>query len=396
MDTTVVYIAGAVVAVALPVALQFALAPMVAVRRRVKRVRILWGMAEYVVWDPNEVLIIRRGGKIWKSDEDEAPSDDGDKKPSGDEAKQSSNGGARFIYPLFGEDVRARVSLAVKSLTWRDTVNIQEAIPCNIEVAVWWAVDDVSEYFFRNDLEAHPDAGRKAGARSEEEAARDTAEADLKKLTGARVRKVASNVDFQISLIEMLILKQSEYRAVQPGGVAPDSNARAGAANMSANLTHALRAELNPDELNKEAKACGLRVERVEVQSIDWATEVQRPVLEMLLGRLRPERARSQAEAEGILADAKSESYAKRLSDISKVLGVPVTQMRELLQHLPDGASDTRDELAQAIISEFKRLNPQSDLPRPKTKADELEPRRMTPTGMEANGFKSSEDEPEG
>lgn len=368
MSMTIIYILGSIVAGALLISLQFALAPMIAVRRRVKKVRILGGIGEYIIWDPNEVLIIRRGGKIWKSDED------------------TNQGGARFIYPLLGEDVRARVSLAVKSLTWKDTVNIQEAIPCNIEVVVWWAVDDVSDYFFRNDLEKH-------SGDSEEEAARNAAEADLKKLTGARVRKVASKADFQISLIEMLILKQTEYRAVnRDDNVADDTPP--GVANIYANLELALQTELNPNELNKEVLTCGLRVDRVEVQSINWATEVQRSVLDMLLARLKPEQAKSQAEADRIITDTQSESYAKRLREISNVLGIPVTQMRELLQHLPNGSNKTQEELAKAIISEYKNLNSKPGLPGPETKIDELESPKDKSNSQETNGFEPSKDEP--
>jgi regulator of protease activity HflC (stomatin/prohibitin superfamily) len=369
MSMPIIYVLVSVVAVALLVSIQFALAPMLAVRRRVKKVRILGGIGEYIVWDPNEVLIIRRGGKIWKSDEN------------------TEQGGARFIYPLLGEEVRARVSLAVKSLTWRDTVNIQEAIPCNIEVVVWWFVDDVSQYFFRNDLEKHP-------GESEEAAARNAAEANLRKLTGARVRNVASKADFQISLIEMLILKQSEYRAVhRASNVAED--APTGIANISANLTRALQAELNPDGLNKEAQSYGLRVERVEVQSIDWATEIQRPILDMLLDRLKPERAKSQAEAARIIADTESEADAKRLRELSNVLGVPVTQMRELLQHLPSGSSNTQEELAKAIISEFKKLNPKPAPPGSEAEADRLESLENKSDGQKADGFELPKDKPE-
>jgi hypothetical protein len=334
MSLTAIYILGPILALALLVALSFALAPMLAVRRRVKKVRILGGIGEYIVWDPKEVLIMRRGGTMSISGE---------------------QGGAQFIYPLFGEEVRGRVSLGLQSLTWKDTVNIQETIPCNIEVVVWWDVQNVSDYFFRDNLVRHPHE-------SEELAARNTAEADLKKLIGARVRKIASQADFQISFVEMLLLNESEYRAVRQDRAAASASP-SGAANISANLERALQEQIRPEELTREAQASGLRVARVEVQSINWATEVQKPVLETWLARLKPEQARSRAEAERIIEDSRADSYAHRLSKISDVLGQPVTQMRELLQNLPDVSSNTQDELAKAIITEFKNQNAKTALP---------------------------------
>lgn len=372
---TVIYVLGVVIAIALLVCVQFPLARIRAARKDLEQVNILGGLAQFIRWELNEIVIFERDGRILIE--------------LLEKDIKENKGGARFIYALRGETVGGRVGLGLQSLTWKDEVNIQEIIPCSIEVVVWWAVSSskVSEYFFGNDAEKHPRASKAA-------AARGAAAATLKKLTGARINKVASQAEFQISLIELLLLKQTEYRAVDRHNNITDNTPRS-AANISANLESVLQAELNVEKLDHEAQNYGLRIDRIEVQSIKWATKVQNPVLEMLLDRLKVEHARSQAQANQIIADAQAESYAKELHLIAKELGIPVTQMRELLRHLPKGSDNTQDEMTKAIIFKFKNLNPKPEFQGQEIEPDAIESPKDESDSQETDEVEPSKDEPE-
>lgn len=326
MDFNVTYVLWAGAFVALVVAAAFTLAPAYAYYRGVKRVRILgwlggW-LGEYVEWDPNEVVIFRRG------------------EPTKGEK------GSTFIYPLFYEGVRGRVSLAVQSLTWKGTVSMKEFIPCEVELVVWWAVNagKVNAYFFgHGEADLHE---------SEEEAARAVAVRRLRELIGSRVSKAVSKAEFQSSLVLMFLLENHEYRDA-PGGreAAPPR-----AADVYAGLERALLAELAP--LGGEVEKHGLCVERVEVKSVGWADEVRELVFGSVAENLGPLRARPRAEADRILEDGRTASRVHRLLEEQKALDRTVVQFIEILKHarLTDGSGPSHEELVKFAIAQFRRL----------------------------------------
>lgn len=307
---TVIHILMIIVAIPLLICLQFALAPWWATVRRVKQVRILGGIGEYVRWDHGEVVIFSR--------EVEPEISDG-------------QGGSRFIFPLFAQSVRARILMASQSLTWKDKVDIQDALPCNIEITIRWIVDDAKLYF---------------SGKIDEAGAHNAGEKILKELIGHQVMEMVSNANFQVGFTASLFLRKSEFQI--------EDGTRPGMANITAILRYALLAKLNLAELNKEIHRYGLRLDDVKLQSIKWAPEVHEEILKTLKKRLEPDQARSQADADRIKSDNEAEAYGKMLQEVKNVLGPEVTQIRELLQHLPAGLSLPKEDVIKAIFYAVK------------------------------------------
>jgi len=342
MSMNVIYVLIAVAAVAAIICSQFVLAPWRASRRDVKQVSVLGGIAHYIEWERNEVVITTRGGKEWISGEGDGP---------------KKSGGKRFIYDLFGDKLRGRVWLGVQSWVWAGSASTREGIPCSLKIAVKFAVDDVPKYVYENKTAKHRDESREINALS---MADDVFKDDTEEIAGSTLSKE--------SLIEMVILKLPKYQSGHRGSVASRA-VRSSVAEISEKIV-----KLMQEKLANEAQAHGMSVVGVGVLSLKFAPEIVGKSLETYLTMFEPLRAEQLAEANRLTSDTQAESYAFQLHLIAKELGIPVTQMRELLQHLPGGSNDTQAELAKAIISEFKNLNAKPETPVKDMQPDALEP----------------------
>jgi hypothetical protein len=91
---------------------------------------------------------------------------------------------------------------------------------------------------------------------------------------------------------------------------------------------------------------------------VKWADKVWEPVFGMVTDRLKPRRARSQAEADEIIEAGRTKSRVDRLREEQKVLGLPVMQFIEVLKHLklPDGSNPAQEELLKLTVSQLKHL----------------------------------------
>lgn len=93
--------------------------------------RVLFGgLLKLVLWKPQEGVVFLKRKQIW-------------------EVHQDGAGGLRFICPLFGEELGARVALAEQVLTWEDeNVLTRESLQVRMKVAVWWQAVDLRQYAY--------------------------------------------------------------------------------------------------------------------------------------------------------------------------------------------------------------------------------------------------------
>jgi regulator of protease activity HflC (stomatin/prohibitin superfamily) len=336
------------VATALLICLQFALAPTIAAWREVKQVRVLGGLAKYVLWESNEVVIFQRGGKVL-----------------GELLKrdiEDGQGGARFIFALRGESVRGRVWLGVQSWTWGGQASTREGIPCTLKAAVKFSVEDVSKFVYGNK------ATRPFNKLKEIDASRIAAS-----LFSDDVEECVVSTLSQESLIRMIILKLPAYLQRQQDGVASEA-VTSSVAEISAKLAKIIGAKLA-----ESAGVHGMLVHGVTVPSMQFAPEIVKKALATVLTMFEPLQAEQLAEADRIVSDTKAASYAKGLADIKSVLGLEVTQIRELLQHLPDGSDNGKEELVKGIISGVKSLNSKREVEELEAEADAAPPKSLNP-----------------
>lgn len=283
--------------------LQFALAPWRASRRRVDRVDVL-GIAQYLTWKSNEVVVVERGGKamsdLLKKDIDD------------------NRGGARFIYTLFGESVRARVWFGVQLWTWEDRLSTSDGIPCSLRVFVKLAVrsDDVLTYVYKNKSSKHLNESGEVDALG-------MAEEWLKSTTHDAVSSILSNEH----LIRMIILRLPNHRSNDQVTNAAEV-IESSVTEISRRLVKVLQTRLS-----ERAQAHGMRVDEIEVPSLKFAPEVVKKALDTFLMTFEPLQAMQLAEAARITANTQTEVYADELRAKADVLGLSVTQLIELLKH---------------------------------------------------------------
>lgn len=272
------------------VAVQIALARYFAIRDRKSDVAMFGGAVRLILWEQSDGLILLRYKRV-------------------SEVIQSG-GGTRFIFPIRGEEVRARVSLRYRMLTWEDpAVLTRESIQVHIKVALWWKVADLEKYVFNIDPEIHvEDADQKIGILG-------AAEEWLKLLTESTLRTLVSRT----SVALLVSANASHYLHVDPGH------------NDFANTTGVASADVLASDLAKalEPKALeyGLTIQRLEIQDIGLANEIQEAVNRVWKASLLPAQTEQEMKARQI-----------ELQRAADVLGIDAVRMNEMLKNF-QGAS---------------------------------------------------------
>ncbi|HEX8342598.1 MAG TPA: SPFH domain-containing protein [Tepidisphaeraceae bacterium] len=97
-----------------------------------KEVRLLWGMAKLVAWDPTEGVLILKNKSVTFADSD----------------LQDGAGGVRFLYPILGEELALRVPLEVQTLSIRDeNVLTREYLNLKVRATMKWQIVDVRKFY---------------------------------------------------------------------------------------------------------------------------------------------------------------------------------------------------------------------------------------------------------
>ncbi len=136
-----VYIPLAALVISLPFAcfLYVLLAKAFAFSGRKREVSLFFDLIKLILWDPTEGMLLLKNKKITFVDD---CVDDG--------------GGARFIFPLFGEEVGIRVPLTILPAEIENKqVYTRDSIPLDLRMTIWWKVRDLRLFYLSISKEVH-------------------------------------------------------------------------------------------------------------------------------------------------------------------------------------------------------------------------------------------------
>jgi len=280
---------GVLVVIAVSVTWRLSLVRYQAIRDRKKEVSMFGGLVKLLLWEPNEGLVILRNKSI-------------------SDVIAGHGGGTRFIFPIKGDELRARIPLAFRMLTWEDQeVLTRESIQVRVKVALWWKVSDLPKYIFNIDTSVHvEDSHQNVGLL-------EAAEMWLRTLTESSLRTLVSQAN-----VALLISSQAtSYLHV---GAAPQRETGATphpAPGTPESLAHDLQAELA-----KQTADYGLEIQRVVVQEIGLSPEIQQAIDKVWKASLLPAQSEQEARARQI-----------ELQAVAQVLGVDTVGLNELLKN---------------------------------------------------------------
>ena len=270
---------------ALVVAAQVSLARFHAIRDRQNNVVMFGGAVRLLSWEQNEGLVLLKYKKV-------------------SEVIVEGGGGMRFIYPIRGEELRARIPLTLRLITWNDTdILTRESIQVMLKVAVWWRVADLKKYIFTIDTRVNVDNSRL------EMGPLGAAEEWLQTLTESSIRTLVS----QISVALLVSSKPTSYLHVDSHNPAEHSPAQ-GASQV---LAHDLQIDLH-----NKAQDYGIEVQRVEIQEIGLSDEIQAAIDRVWKASLLPAQTEQEAKARQI-----------ELQSVANVLGVDTVALNEIMKN---------------------------------------------------------------
>lgn len=275
--------------IAVMISLPFLLARYHAVKYHKNEVSLLGGLVKLILWQPNEGIIILRNKKIIFEDKE-------------------GRGGTKFIYPIQGDELRARVPLTIKMLTWEDDkILTRESLQIHMKVVIWWNVADIIKYTFDIDESVHLNERRK------EIASLDSSESWLMALTESTIRILASRA----SATQLVTAVTAGYLNVhhQDGQDNGDNGA-------IQSISETIAKELHT-ELNQKVSSYGININRLEIQAIRLSNEVQEAINKVWLSFLKPVQSEQEAKARQI-----------ELETTAKVLGTDTTSLIEILKNV--------------------------------------------------------------
>jgi len=244
------------------------------------------GAVRLILWEPNEGLVLLKYKRI-------------------SEIVPGGSGGTKFIYPIRGEELRARVPVTFRMLTWEDpAILTRESIQVRMKVAVWWKVGDLPKYVFSIDPSLHVDGAHQNVGLLE------AAEVWLKTLTESTLRTLASH-----SSVALLVsTKATSYLHVQPDD-------RGDPATFAVESPDSLGADLSR-ELQIKSAEYGLAIQRVEIQEIGLSKEIQEAINKVWKASLLPAQTEQEVRARQI-----------ELEGAARVLGLDTVRMNEVLKN---------------------------------------------------------------
>jgi regulator of protease activity HflC (stomatin/prohibitin superfamily) len=282
------------------------LARYFAIRDHQNDVVMFGGAVRLLLWEPNEGLVILRYKRV-------------------SEIIQGGTGGTKFIYPIKGEELKARIPTTFRMLTWEDpAILTRESIQVRMKVAVWWRVGDLKKYVFSIDPDMHSAGVHKQVGILE------AAEVWLKTLTESTLRTLASH-----SSVALLVsTKATSYLHVQPDdrGVRP---------NLAVESPDSLAADLSR-ELQLKTAEYGLGIQRVEIQEIGLSKEIQEAINKVWKASLLPAQSEQEVRARQI-----------ELQGAAAVLGIDTVRMNEVLKNFQGSTFLTFPAFLDSFMSQL-------------------------------------------
>lgn len=306
-----------------------------------KPTRILFGLGQLILWEKNEGLILLRDKRV-------SELIDGTK----------AGGGLRIIYPVLGEELRARVPLSLQ-LTWfRDErVLTRESVLLTVKVAVWWKVVNIEDYFYKVSAAVQslgdelPLAEPIDSAPVSSPSPLGSAEVWVRTLAESCLRTLVS----ETSTAQIVSQRAAGYLHIEKDHPEPPRTVGTLPADEGKHLIPAtpdiIAARIH-EMLRAKVRDYGLEVERVEVQEVQLPAGIQEAVDAVWIASTLPAKSEQEARARQI-----------QLQAVAQVVGVEATAVNEIVKNLPSNSFFANPvELLQQI---FARVQPQPPAPPP-------------------------------
>jgi len=269
--------------------LPFFFARYTAVRYRKSELDLFGGWVKLILWQPNEGVIVLRNKRVHFSD-------------------MSGRGGIKNIFPIKGDELRARVPLSIRFLTWEnDNVLTRESLQVHMKVVVWWRVSDIAKYIFDIDRSIHE------GEEHVDIGIVESSEAWLKAITESTIRVLVSRA----SIAQLISAAATKYLQVDHHSddvKLSDNESVSAIAETVANKLH--------EELDRKVSGYGISINRVEIQEIRPSLEVQEAINKVWIAFLKPVQTEQEARARQIELEAEA-----------KVLGTDGVTLNEILKN---------------------------------------------------------------
>jgi len=268
--------------------LPFLFARYNAVKGNKTEIDLLGGWVKLILWQPNEGVVILRNKNVVHVDE-------------------KGKGGIKYIYPIRGEELRARVPLTIRMLTWEDDkVLTRESLQIHMKVVVWWNVSNIAKYVFDIDRSVH------LNEEHAEIGLLESSEAWLMAITESTIRVLASKA----SATQMISSATTKYLNVHHNNGGNEQEPES-VQTISETIAHQLH-----DELNRKVSGYGININRIEIQAIRLSAEVQQAIDKVWLAFLKPVQSEQEARARQIELEA-----------TARVLGTDAVALNELLKN---------------------------------------------------------------
>ncbi len=259
-----------------------------AIKGNKTEIDLLGGWVKLILWQPNEGVVVLRNKNVVYVDE-------------------KGKGGIKYIYPIRGEELRARVPLTIRMLTWEDDkVLTRESLQIHMKVVVWWNVSNIVKYVFDIDRSVHLDEEHA------EIGLLESSEAWLMAITESTIRVLASKA----SATQMISSATTKYLNVHHNNGANDQESES-VQTISETIAHQLH-----EELNRKVSGYGININRIEIQAIRLSAEVQQAIDKVWLAFLKPVQSEQEARARQIELEA-----------TARVLGTDAVALNELLKN---------------------------------------------------------------
>jgi regulator of protease activity HflC (stomatin/prohibitin superfamily) len=276
-----------------------------AIQRGEREVDLFFRCVKLVLWEANEGLLFLKDKRIHEV-------------IYGPEC----GGGMRFIFPIFGDEIKVHVPLTLQLSHFKDhKVLTRDSFELMIKVAIWWRIKDregLEDFYLLIDKEIHLTSDeamqpkdvdfstQSSGARkSPKRAELNAAERWLMTLVESSLRKLVSrtSVAWVISKNASAYLhvgRQHDEKTAQP--IDED------------HATPDLIANSLKDMLCPEVEKYGLEIDRIEIQEVRLQPEIQEAIDRLLKATLLP----AQASQEAL---ARAQQIEAELGTIAKILG---------------------------------------------------------------------------
>jgi regulator of protease activity HflC (stomatin/prohibitin superfamily) len=291
-ETIVIIVFALILLIVLRMFIPFLFAKYKAVNQKQAEIDLLCGWVKLVLWQPNEGVVILRNKNVIFTDE-------------------QGKGGIKYILPIKGDELRAKVLLTTRLLTWEDDkILTRESLRIHMKVAVWWNVSDIIKYVFDIDRPAQFNE-----TRSESNLLKSS-EAWLRTLTEGTIRVLASKA----SATQLITTATTGYLNVHHNS---DGNLVDNAPSVQT-ISETIALQLGED-LNRKLKSFGMSINRVEIQAIRLSAEVQQAIDKVWLSFLKPVQTEQEARARQIELEA-----------AARVLGADSVALIELFKNFPE------------------------------------------------------------